>query len=78
MDYEKNFGEMTLAIENDDRAIDYDDKKIRTSIVHARQDIGASGAQLIFLNITLSSIRTLLWVIIVILGTLTAKVLGLF
>ena len=78
MDYMKNFGEMTLAIENDDRAIDYDDQKIRTAIVHARQDIGASGAQLVFLNTTLSSIRFLLLIIIVILGTLTAKVLGLF
>ena len=78
MDYRYNFGEMTRAIENDNAIRDYDDERIKTSIVHARQDIGASGMQLVFLNETLSSIRILLWVIIAILGTLTAKVLGLF
>ena len=78
MNYLSNFGEMTRAIENDNAIRDYDDEKIKTSIVHARQDIGASGMQLVFLNETLSSIRILLWVIIAILGTLTAKVLGLF
>ena len=78
MDYRYNFGEMTRAIENDNAIRDYDDERIKTSIVHARQDIGASGGQLVFLNETLASIRILLWVIIAILGTLTAKVLGLF
>ena len=76
--YGGKFGEMTRAYENDDTIRDYDDERIRTSIVHARQDIGASGVQLVYLNTTLSSIRILLWVIIAILGTLTAKVLGLF
>mgnify|MGYP003129228409 CR=1 FL=1 len=72
------FGQTTRSLENDNTLGYYEEEQIRTAIVHARQDIGASGIQLVELNVQLSSIRFMLFLIIVILGTLTAKVLGWF
>lgn len=76
--YLELFGQLTRSLENEPGVGDYDEERVKVEIVHARQDIGASGMQLVYLNETLSSIRLMLIAIIIILGTLTAKVLGWF